>query len=71
MARHKERVTFLVTTIASEASGHGVPEVMDAIYNRERIIRPIVAVVKSLSSGLSIGRVGWWRDAGAGRPVRQ
>jgi CIC family chloride channel protein len=48
-------VTFLVTTIAPEAGGHGVPEVMDAIYYREGLIRPIVAVVKSLSSAISIG----------------
>ena len=40
---------------APEAKGHGVPEVMDAIYYREGIIRPIVAVVKSLASAISIG----------------
>jgi CIC family chloride channel protein len=48
-------VTFLVTTFAPEARGHGVPEVMDAIYYREGRIRPIVAVAKSLASAFAIG----------------
>ena len=48
-------VTFLVTTFAPEARGHGVPEVMDAIYYREGVIRPMVAAIKSLASALSIG----------------
>lgn len=48
-------VTFLITNFAPEARGHGVPEVMDAIYYREGVIRPVVAVIKSLASALSIG----------------
>jgi chloride channel protein, CIC family len=48
-------VTFLVTKFAPEAKGHGVPEVMDAIYYQGGIIRPVVAVVKSLASALAIG----------------
>jgi CIC family chloride channel protein len=48
-------VTFLITNFAPEARGHGVPEVMDAIYYKEGVIRPIVAVVKSLASAISIG----------------
>jgi len=48
-------VTFLVTRFAPEAKGHGVPEVMDAIYYRGGVIRPVVAVVKSLASALAIG----------------
>jgi CIC family chloride channel protein len=48
-------VVYLVKTFAPEAKGHGVPEVMDAIYYREGRIRPIVALVKSLASALSIG----------------
>jgi chloride channel protein, CIC family len=48
-------VTFLVTNFAPEARGHGVPEVMDAIYYRDGLIRPVVAVIKSLASALSIG----------------
>ncbi|HEY3811748.1 MAG TPA: chloride channel protein [Caulobacteraceae bacterium] len=48
-------VTFLVNTFAPEAKGHGVPEVMDAIYYKAGVIRPVVAVVKSLASALAIG----------------
>jgi chloride channel protein, CIC family len=48
-------VTWLVATFAPEAKGHGVPEVMDAIYFRRGVIRPVVAVVKSLASAFAIG----------------
>ncbi len=51
-------VSFLITRFAPEAKGHGVPEVMEAIYYKRGIIRPIVAVVKSLASALSIGSGG-------------
>jgi CIC family chloride channel protein len=46
---------FLVQTFAPEARGHGVPEVMDAIFYNEGRIRPVVAAVKSLASALAIG----------------
>jgi CIC family chloride channel protein len=48
-------VTFLVTNFAPEAKGHGVPEVMDAIYFKSGVIRPVVALVKSLASAIAIG----------------
>ena len=48
-------VTFLVANFAPEAKGHGVPEVMEAIYYRGGVIRPVVAVVKSLASAIAIG----------------
>jgi CIC family chloride channel protein len=48
-------VTFMVNNFAPEAKGHGVPEVMDAIYYKGGVIRPVVAVVKSLASALAIG----------------
>ncbi len=48
-------VTWIVSTFAPEAKGHGVPEVMDAIYYQQGIIRPVVAVVKSLASAMAIG----------------
>jgi CIC family chloride channel protein len=51
-------VAFLVKTFAPEAKGSGVPEVMDAIYRKDGLIRPIVAVIKSLASALSIGSGG-------------
>jgi CIC family chloride channel protein len=48
-------VTFLVVNFAPEARGHGVPEVLDAIYYKEGKIRPVVAAIKSLASAFSIG----------------
>ncbi len=48
-------VLFLVRRYAPEAKGHGVPEVMDAIYYKNGRIRPAVVIVKSLASALSIG----------------
>ncbi len=48
-------VVWIVETFAPEARGHGVPEVMYAIYYREGLIRPVVAVAKTLASALSIG----------------
>ena len=48
-------VTFIVDTFAPEAKGHGVPEVMDAIYYKRGVIRPVVAVAKSLASAMAIG----------------
>ena len=48
-------VTFVVSNFAPEAKGHGVPEVMDAIYFKGGVIRPVVALVKSLASAIAIG----------------
>ncbi|RMF99285.1 MAG: chloride channel protein [Gammaproteobacteria bacterium] len=48
-------VTYLVRNYAPEARGHGVPEVMDAVYYRAGVIRPVVVIVKSLASAISIG----------------
>jgi CIC family chloride channel protein len=51
-------VVYLVKNYAPEAKGHGVPEVIDAIYFSKGVIRPIVAVIKALASALSIGSGG-------------
>jgi len=51
-------VAFLVKNFAPEAKGHGVPEVMDSIYYNKGRIRPIVAIIKSLASAISIGTGG-------------
>lgn len=51
-------VAWLVKTFAPEAKGHGVPEVIGAIYYNHGRIRPVVALVKSLASALSIGTGG-------------
>jgi len=45
----------LIYFFAREAKGHGVPEVMEAVALRGGRIRPVVAMVKSLASSLSIG----------------
>jgi CIC family chloride channel protein len=51
-------VAWLVKNFAPEAKGHGVPEVMDAIYYDKGTIRPVVAFIKSVASALSIGSGG-------------
>ena len=61
-------VVYLVKNFAPEAKGHGVPEVMDAIYYGKGVIRPVVAVVKSLASSLSIGSGG---SVGREGPIAQ
>jgi CIC family chloride channel protein len=48
-------VTFLVNNFAPEARGHGVPEVMEAIYYNGGRIRPVVALIKSMASAIAIG----------------
>ncbi len=48
-------VAFLVKTFAPEAKGHGMPEVIEAVYYHKGVIRPVVAAIKALASSLSIG----------------
>ena len=48
-------VVYLVERFAPEAKGHGVPEVMDAVFYKRGNIRGQVALIKSLASALSIG----------------
>jgi CIC family chloride channel protein len=48
----------LIYFFAREAKGHGVPEVMEAVALRGGRIRPVVAVVKSIASSISIGSGG-------------
>ena len=48
----------LVNRFATEARGHGVPEVMLAVDRREGRIRPIVSAVKALAASLCIGSGG-------------
>jgi CIC family chloride channel protein len=61
-------VAFLVKNFAPEAKGTGVPEVIDAIHYRKGIIRPVVALVKSVASALSIGSGG---SVGREGPIMQ
>jgi len=58
----------LIAYFASEAKGHGVPEVMQALALRGGRIRPRVAVVKIIASALCIGTGG---SAGREGPIVQ
>lgn len=51
-------VTWLIKNFAPEARGSGVPEVIDAIYYRGAIIRPVLAATKAIASSISIGTGG-------------
>ncbi|MGB2987611.1 MAG: chloride channel protein [Phycisphaerae bacterium] len=53
---------------AREAKGHGVPEVMDALYRQGGEIRPRVASAKAIASALTIGSGG---SAGTEGPIIQ
>jgi CIC family chloride channel protein len=61
-------VTYLIKNFASEAKGHGVPEVIFAIKYNKSFIRPIVALIKSIASAISIGTGG---SSGMEGPVVQ
>lgn len=61
-------VGIIIYKYAREAKGHGVPEVMEAVALRGGRIRPIVALVKSLASALTIGSGG---SAGSEGPIVQ
>ena len=58
----------LIYKYASEAWGHGVPEVMEALRSRGGKIRTRVAVVKILASSITIGSGG---SAGREGPIAQ
>lgn len=51
-------VSWLTRRFAPEAAGHGVPEVIDAVARHDGVIRPKVALVKAMVSGLCIGTGG-------------
>lgn len=51
-------VTFLVNRFAPEAKGHGIPEVIGAVYFNRGVIRAPVALIKALASSISIGSGG-------------
>ncbi len=51
-------VGLIVKFFAPEAKGHGVPEVMNAVARLGGVIRPIVAIAKSLASAICIATGG-------------
>lgn len=59
---------MLVHYFATEARGHGVPEIIDALYRKGGQVRPRIALIKSLSSACTIGSGG---SAGAEGPIVQ
>lgn len=59
---------IIISRFASEAKGHGVPEVMEAIALRRGRIRPRVAVAKIVASSITIGAGG---SAGREGPIVQ
>ncbi|NPA31384.1 MAG: CBS domain-containing protein [Chloroflexi bacterium] len=59
---------LIVTYIAQEAKGHGVPEVMQALVLNGGRIRPAVVVAKALGSAVTIGVGG---SAGREGPIVQ
>jgi len=58
----------IVYKFASEARGHGVPEVMEAVARKGGIIRPRVALAKAVASSICIGSGG---SAGREGPIVQ
>ncbi len=48
----------MIHFFAREAKGHGVPEVMQSIILRGGVIRPRVAIVKAVTSAITIGTGG-------------
>lgn len=58
----------IVHLLAREAKGHGVPAVMEAVAVRGGVIRPRVALVKTIASALTIGTGG---SAGREGPIVQ
>ncbi len=58
----------MITFIAREAKGHGVPEVMEAVALRGGRIRPVVGLVKAVASSVCIGTGG---SAGREGPMVQ
>ena len=51
-------VNFLVRRFAPEASGHGVPEVMEAVITRAGRMRARIVAIKALASSLTIASGG-------------
>jgi CIC family chloride channel protein len=61
-------VSWFTRQFAPEAQGHGVPEVITAVARHDGVIRPRVALVKILASGVCIGTGG---SAGREGPIVQ
>ncbi|MCB9091610.1 MAG: chloride channel protein [Halobacteriovoraceae bacterium] len=51
-------VSYIIEWFASEAKGHGVPEVIEAVMNKGSIIRKRVVAIKALASSITIATGG-------------
>ncbi len=58
----------IVYFLAREAKGHGVPEVMAAVAEKDGVIRPRLVLVKAVASAITIGSGG---SAGREGPIVQ
>ncbi len=61
-------VSWIARVFAPEVQGHGVPEVITAVARHDGVIRPKVALVKIIASGITIGTGG---SAGREGPIVQ
>jgi len=61
-------VGIITQSFAPEAKGHGVPEVMDAIYRQGGLVRARVAIAKAVASAFTLGTGG---SAGTEGPIIQ
>ncbi len=61
-------VSWITKVFAPEVQGHGVPEVITAVARHDGVIRPQVAIVKIIASGITIGTGG---SAGREGPIVQ
>jgi len=59
---------FLVYTFAPEAEGHGTDAAIDAFHTKRGIIPPIVPIIKTIASALTLGTGG---SAGREGPIAQ
>lgn len=59
---------FFIFVFAPEAAGHGTDAVVDAFHNKRGYIRPIVPVIKTIASAVTIGTGG---SAGREGPIAQ
>jgi chloride channel protein, CIC family len=51
-------VAYIIKHYAPEAKGHGVPEVMHAIYFKQAFMRPISIIAKAITAAMTIGSGG-------------
>lgn len=51
-------VGIIVNFFAREAKGHGIPKVMEAIANKDGVMKPRIVLTKTLTSSISIGSGG-------------